>query len=194
MILILCGILSLCVSGHCDYLNDTTTGCSSHCSVTNDEDLSCFNKTLQYFERTLFGIMRNYIASQLNFVSRTPNSVPPTEQQLVSTTLDVMNTVEPDATEDEKGLFSADDAKPIVEALVHNVMAETFTMHNYVCPQGCEKSNTSWFWYFIGSAAANLLLAVFGIFGVMHSHRRVKKMLKHVQLGLPNAAKVLKQY
>uniref|UniRef100_A0A1I7XF03 Secreted protein n=1 Tax=Heterorhabditis bacteriophora TaxID=37862 RepID=A0A1I7XF03_HETBA len=43
--------------------------CSSHCSVTNDKTLKCFNGTLKYFEKVLFTAMRNYIAIQVSYFS-----------------------------------------------------------------------------------------------------------------------------
>ncbi|KAK6033325.1 hypothetical protein OSTOST_00462 [Ostertagia ostertagi] len=183
----------LYAGGQCDYFNDTTTGCSSKCSVTSNKDLSCFNRTLDYFERTLFGIMRNYVASQLNLASRPANHVPLSQQQMVSTTLDVMETVQPVNIEDEKGLLTVDGARPIVEALVNNIMGKPRAMNNYVCPHGCEKSSAPWLWYFIASVVINFFLAAFGIFGVMQSYRKTKKMLKHVQKGPPNTIKAGKQ-
>ncbi|KAK6059030.1 hypothetical protein COOONC_03342, partial [Cooperia oncophora] len=189
-----CIIASLHVGGQCDYFTDITTGCSSKCSVTTNKDLSCFNKTLEYFERTLFGIMRNYVASQLNLASLPSNHVALTGQQIVSSTLDVMATVHSANIEDEKGLLTVDGTRPIVEALVNDVMSKPRAMYNYVCPQGCERSNTPWLWYFIASAATNLSLIAFGIFAVMQNHRKTKKLLKHVQKGPTNAnMKTVKQ-
>ncbi|KAK5964616.1 hypothetical protein GCK32_009061 [Trichostrongylus colubriformis] len=95
--------------------------------------------------------------------------------------------------EDEDGLLSVDDARPIVEALVNNVLAQPLAIYDSVCPQGCEKAITPWLWYFIASAILNIFLAASGTFGVIYNNRRVKKMLKHVQKGPPNMAKAVKQ-
>ncbi|CAD5214047.1 unnamed protein product [Bursaphelenchus okinawaensis] len=45
--------------------NSTVIGCSSHCSF-RDEDLSCYNTTLQFFEHILLGHMRHYVSVQMN--------------------------------------------------------------------------------------------------------------------------------
>ena len=37
-------------------------GCSSHCTLDFDKDLSCWNKTLEFYEATLVGGLRHYTA------------------------------------------------------------------------------------------------------------------------------------
>ncbi|PAV87285.1 hypothetical protein WR25_01395 isoform B [Diploscapter pachys] len=45
--------------------NSTVEGCSSHCDVT-EKGFDCWNKTLAYFERTLIGQLRHYLAVQID--------------------------------------------------------------------------------------------------------------------------------
>ncbi|VDO90844.1 unnamed protein product [Heligmosomoides polygyrus] len=179
--------------GECSYFNESVTGCSSKCAVTTDKDLSCFNSTLEYYEHTLFGIMRNYVSSQLNLASYTPNRDPLSRVELTSATLDMMATVNPANVEDEKQLLSTDSARPIVEALVDNVLGKPAGVYDYVCPYGCERSDTPWMWCFIASAVVNVSIAAAGIFGMMQSYGRVKKNLRHVQKGPQDALKIAKQ-
>ncbi|VDL79885.1 unnamed protein product [Nippostrongylus brasiliensis] len=188
---VLAGLLAV---GACDdYLSEMVNGCSSKCDVTYDKSTECFNGTIGFFEKTLFGIMRNYVASQLNIASSSPNSVPPTQAQMISSTLNVMAQVKPANVEDEKNLMSVDDAKPIVEALVRNVKAADPGTYENVCPQDCQKSNSPWVWWFIGSCVVNFIFIAFGIFGMMQSHRKIGKSSKWITQAGVQAQKVDKQ-
>lgn len=44
------------------------SGCSSHCSVTYDTDLTCWQGTLDYFEKMMTGAMRQYTVTQVSDV------------------------------------------------------------------------------------------------------------------------------
>ncbi|KHJ81471.1 hypothetical protein OESDEN_18843 [Oesophagostomum dentatum] len=43
--------------------NSTVVGCSTHCSL-DDEDLTCWNTTLNFYSKVLIGQLRHYIAVQ----------------------------------------------------------------------------------------------------------------------------------
>ncbi|VDO44544.1 unnamed protein product [Haemonchus placei] len=45
--------------------NSTITGCSTHCAL-NDDDLSCWNSTANFFTKLLIGQLRHYIAVQVD--------------------------------------------------------------------------------------------------------------------------------
>uniref|UniRef100_A0A7I4YB46 GP2 n=1 Tax=Haemonchus contortus TaxID=6289 RepID=A0A7I4YB46_HAECO len=45
--------------------NSTITGCSTHCAL-NDDDLSCWNSTANFFTKMLIGQLRHYIAVQVD--------------------------------------------------------------------------------------------------------------------------------
>ncbi|CAD5220373.1 unnamed protein product [Bursaphelenchus xylophilus] len=45
--------------------NSTVIGCSSHCSY-KDDDLTCWNTTLGFFEHLLLAHMRHYVSVQMN--------------------------------------------------------------------------------------------------------------------------------
>ncbi|KAJ1363261.1 hypothetical protein KIN20_023089 [Parelaphostrongylus tenuis] len=45
--------------------NSTVSGCSTHCAV-EDDDLSCWNSTLNFFTRVLIGKLRHYTAVQVD--------------------------------------------------------------------------------------------------------------------------------
>ncbi|KAL6728792.1 hypothetical protein Aduo_010528 [Ancylostoma duodenale] len=45
--------------------NSTVVGCSTHCSL-DDNDLSCWNSTLNFFSKVLIGQLRHYIAVQVD--------------------------------------------------------------------------------------------------------------------------------
>ncbi|CAJ0608861.1 unnamed protein product [Cylicocyclus nassatus] len=185
-------ILIIVTPVQCDYLTEQITGCSSKCSVTTDKDLTCFNTTLEYFTATWMGVMRNYVASQLNLAERSPNRVPPSKEQMVSTTLAVMSQVQPLNIEDEEGLLSVEQARPIVEALVDNVLSNTPGMYNTSCPEGCELSESPWIWLFLVSALANVLLVIMTIAFMMHSYFKAKRMLR--ETGVPSISKEIKQH
>jgi len=40
-------------------------GCDSHCSVSYDTDLTCWQGTLDYFEKVMTGAMRQYAVAQV---------------------------------------------------------------------------------------------------------------------------------
>ncbi|KAL6722878.1 hypothetical protein Aduo_017954 [Ancylostoma duodenale] len=187
-------ILAIVIIGvNCDYLTDKVAGCSSKCAVTTDEDLTCFNTTLEYYEKTLFGIMRNYVAAQLNLAARSANRVPPSKDQMISATLAVMDKVRPLNIEDEKGLLTVEDARPIVKALVENVMANTPGMYETSCPEGCQRSRSPWIWWFAASASANVILAIMVLAFTVQSHLKVKKMLRDVPKLATSSTKIAKQ-
>ncbi|KAK5980948.1 hypothetical protein GCK32_003567 [Trichostrongylus colubriformis] len=45
--------------------NSTVIGCSTHCAL-NDDDLSCWNSTANFFSKVLIGQLRHYIAVQVD--------------------------------------------------------------------------------------------------------------------------------
>ncbi|KAK6740571.1 hypothetical protein RB195_008803 [Necator americanus] len=45
--------------------NSTVVGCSTHCAL-NDDDLTCWNTTLNFFSKVLIGQLRHYIAVQVD--------------------------------------------------------------------------------------------------------------------------------
>jgi hypothetical protein len=53
----------------------SNASCSSHCTLLFDNDLGCWNKTLEYFTEMVVGISKRYIATQVcvqvrNFVPK----------------------------------------------------------------------------------------------------------------------------
>ncbi|KAK6766431.1 hypothetical protein RB195_026000 [Necator americanus] len=186
-------LVAVAIPANCDYLDDSVSGCSSKCAVTKDKDLTCFNSTLAYFEKTLFGVMRNYVAAQLNLASHSPGGVPSSKEQMVASTLAVMGKVNPLNIEDEKGLLTTDGARAIVEALVDNVLANSPGNYETYCPEGCEQSKSPWMWWFVASVIANVLLVAIASAFTMHSSLRAKTMHQDVQKMGTNAGKIVKQ-
>ncbi|VDK46400.1 unnamed protein product [Cylicostephanus goldi] len=116
---------------------------------------------------------------------------------MITSTLGVMRQVQPLNIEDEEGLLSVDQARPIVEALVDNVLVRNLSsapgMYNTSCPEGCERSESPWIWLFLVSALANVLLIFMTIAFMMHSYFKTKRMLREVT-GVPSISKEIKQH
>ncbi|RCN53540.1 hypothetical protein ANCCAN_00033 [Ancylostoma caninum] len=135
----------------------------------------------------------NIYIIQLNLAARSANRVPPSKDQIISSTLAVMDKVRPPNIEDEKGLLTVEQARPIVKALVENVMANTPGMYETSCPEGCQQSRSPWIWWFAASATANVILAIMVLAFTVHSHLRVKKMLRDVPKLATGLRKIAKQ-
>ncbi|CAI4223464.1 unnamed protein product [Auanema sp. JU1783] len=160
------------INSQCETLVE---GCSSHCHPAFDSTLECFNKTLKFFETSLFGVMRNYVRSEINVATSRKNKVPYTKEELVTRTVNVMNTVQPMDIEDEGGVLNADQAKPIVQSLVDNVQAllPSKGFLSVECPIACEKSDSPFSYIIYGSMGLNLILFVLGLILIFISEKNI---------------------
>ncbi|KAI1724674.1 hypothetical protein Ddc_05921 [Ditylenchus destructor] len=141
--------------------NSTVVGCSNRCSY-HDEDLHCWNKTLEYFERLLLGQMRHYVAVQMNIDQwRRRHVVPYSPEFELSKHLSI-TAMKSHLQHDD--IVNATTVEVVVDALVDLAAMQsnhtiTWVPH-YSCPIPCEYRFTVWRNLFIASCILNFLLLV----------------------------------
>ncbi|CAG9537069.1 unnamed protein product [Cercopithifilaria johnstoni] len=114
-------------------------GCSSHCSSKFDENLSCWNKTTQFFNKILLGAFFRYV----------------TTQKSIDRIMEYM----------ERNYFNNDSVILTTELINRTIMAFVSTAFETIktkkqftllpCPKGCERPSNFW----LSSTFISLLLS-----------------------------------
>uniref|UniRef100_A0A914XFJ3 Uncharacterized protein n=1 Tax=Plectus sambesii TaxID=2011161 RepID=A0A914XFJ3_9BILA len=177
MLIIICFLFSVPLI----YGQSTTTsppykvdGCSSHCRKT-DKDLSCWEKTLSFYEQTVLGEMQNFVIIQTNMVNwqRQHDSTINTSNlidQMKNNSIDALTKANSDMDNDwnddednEKNVLAPDTIATTVHALIENVRrltTQSLPKFDSFCPIGCEEPFGIWRYLFFASAGLNAALAV----------------------------------
>ncbi|KAE9547555.1 hypothetical protein FO519_009233 [Halicephalobus sp. NKZ332] len=148
--------------------SDLITGCSSHCTLDFDKDLSCWNKTLNFYNHILVTQLRNYVATQISRANWSLNkNYNFNYSAAADATIAHMKSIAPGNIEDEDGLIKPADYESIVRSLMTNVQSETEKQFiqgknqkdmTIECPIICEHGWDPFFWMFFISAGCNLFL------------------------------------
>uniref|UniRef100_A0A7E4ZPT5 Uncharacterized protein n=1 Tax=Panagrellus redivivus TaxID=6233 RepID=A0A7E4ZPT5_PANRE len=141
--------------------NSTVRGCSTHCSF-EDDSLTCWNKTLEFFERLLLGQMRHYVAVQINVDQWH-------RRHDKHYTEDFGKVREQSTARIQSYLMEKDElitpkiVKTVVSVLVERIKSESSEKISWVphfsCPLPCEHKYNTWRNLFIVSVVLNICLA-----------------------------------
>uniref|UniRef100_A0A915B8N5 Uncharacterized protein n=1 Tax=Parascaris univalens TaxID=6257 RepID=A0A915B8N5_PARUN len=143
--------------------NSTVTGCSSHCSM-NDGDLTCWNRTLRFYEKIVLAELRHYVAVQVNiddWRKRHDRHYSPNFGALKNETIRAFESAlsEGDLINSTTISIVASALIDRVEELSHSTLSR---MPHFSCPLPCEYRFNLWRNLFIASSilSAGLLIAV----------------------------------
>ncbi|TKR71757.1 hypothetical protein L596_019305 [Steinernema carpocapsae] len=172
---VLTALFFVAAAAHDDFLH----GCSSHCQL-NDADLTCWNRTNEFFERVTLSLMRQYVHVQVQraqFMKK--QKVKPDFKEMGDETIYRWSGEKPSNIEDEDGMTNkrlyTEIARSLLEAVKENVDKPDLK-HNLMCPQGCEHSSRHWMWMFIGSAIVTCIITSLLVTVVCLLDRRDKRM------------------
>ncbi|CAJ0955212.1 unnamed protein product, partial [Mesorhabditis belari] len=160
--------------------NYKISGCDTRCEIDSEQDIACFNQTLNFFENTLMATMRNYIYANLNIASFL-QSVGNTERPILDQYLRrAFHSMEKDKVyyrSDTEEMYSPEDATDVVTKLSEIIMNEPIpnSSSDVLCPIGCEEEKKTWLGIFLASLALNLFLVAVGIICVIITTLRANK-------------------
>uniref|UniRef100_A0AC34QIA5 Uncharacterized protein n=1 Tax=Panagrolaimus sp. JU765 TaxID=591449 RepID=A0AC34QIA5_9BILA len=183
-ILLLCSIFGLTKAGN---FSNLITGCTSHCTLDFDKDLSCWNKTLVFYNQMLMGQLRQYILIQthIGLWYEEHHQKHTDYNQSAQETINRMKKIEPGNIEDEDGIIEPMDYEKIVNKLILEVKKQRenhYTSGTYpppvTCPLKCEHGWDPYFRLFIISAVFNVALAATSMVLVWFLDRRDTKAAK----------------
>uniref|UniRef100_A0AC34GPS9 Uncharacterized protein n=1 Tax=Panagrolaimus sp. ES5 TaxID=591445 RepID=A0AC34GPS9_9BILA len=155
--------------------NSTVSGCSTHCAYS-DDSLSCWNKTLEFFERILLGQMRHYIAVQINIDQWHRRHDSHYNSHFEQAIVESNNTMQALITEND--VIDSETVSVVVQTLIRRVQRESNKMiswvPHFICPIPCEYKYSIWKNLFIVSAILNICL-LFVIFPFIRRMSRKQK-------------------
>uniref|UniRef100_A0A0K0FU34 Plasmodium vivax Vir protein n=1 Tax=Strongyloides venezuelensis TaxID=75913 RepID=A0A0K0FU34_STRVS len=161
--------------------NDIITGCNSHCTLDNKNDISCWIKNLEFFEKILVGQFRNYISTQSKryILESEPNF-----DKFINESIITMDAVKRSGYEDEHKVINKDVITSIVKILMEDVKTLTSNKNfvndtslplDTVCPTGCEANYNVYLGLSIGSIILNVFFIV-AYFVIMNVKERLDLM------------------
>ncbi|EJW87423.1 hypothetical protein WUBG_01665 [Wuchereria bancrofti] len=120
-------------------------GCSSHCTNKFDQNLSCWNKTAEFFGKTLMGVFLRYVTTQRS-IDR------------------MMKYTEYYHFDNNSGILRTGIISKTVIAFV-SASFETLQTGKQPallpCPKGCERPSNFWLsWSFISLSVSGILTAI----------------------------------
>ncbi|CAJ0582993.1 unnamed protein product, partial [Mesorhabditis spiculigera] len=149
------------------------TGCVTKCSVTFDHNLSCFNKTRDFFEKDLFDTMQNYVRSWvLSGLSKDKDA-----KTISQSTINGMKKDKVFNQKDSDEMYGPGDAQSIADALAELIKKQegANVNGNLSCPLGCEESMTPWLPIFVASAALNLVFFILAAGAMLLATKREER-------------------
>ncbi|KAK6112719.1 hypothetical protein QQG55_48780 [Brugia pahangi] len=142
-------------------------GCSSHCTNKFDQDLSCWNKTAEFFGKTLMGVFLRYVTTQANILIATKehHGKLPTPDEIAKRSLDRMTKyTEYYHFDNDSGILTTGIISKTVMAFVAASFETLQTGKQPTllpCPKGCERPSNFWLsWSFISLSVSGILTAI----------------------------------
>ncbi|MCP9258599.1 Zinc finger protein GLIS2-like protein [Dirofilaria immitis] len=140
--------------------NSSVIGCSSHCSAY-DGDLSCLNRSLQFYEHVLLAQMKHLIAVQIHidqwykWHGQHRNYTQVREEIITKLSAKL---------DPEEDVIDTNTIATVIDVLIEKVENESETIEaeipHFSCPLPCEYRYDIWRNVFIASMFLNLLLVL----------------------------------
>ncbi|KAM3728254.1 ATP synthase subunit [Dirofilaria immitis] len=144
--------------------------CSSQCMIKFDENLLCWNRTAQFFDKTLLSILFRYVTTQLSFPVNILTATKqyygklPTSDEIAKQSVDRMvKHMEHYYLDRNAGVLTRKIINKTIMALVSSSfktieIAKQLPRPLLTCPRGCERSSKYWLsWSFISLLFSGLL-------------------------------------
>ncbi|KAH7731121.1 Prps1l1 protein [Aphelenchoides avenae] len=129
---------------------------------SHDHDLSCWNSTLEFFERVLLAQMRHYVAVQINIDQWHRRHTKPYKMDFEKVKEDALASFQ--ARVEPEDVLNMTTVHDVVVALVDRVASQSdhiiSWVPHYSCPLPCEHKYSVWRNLFIVSAILNLCLLI----------------------------------
>ncbi|CAJ0942026.1 unnamed protein product, partial [Mesorhabditis belari] len=159
--------------------NSTIKGCSTKCAMDNS-DLDCWNKTLEFFEKSLIAQLRNYVSVQVNIDQwwrRHGKSDGQNFEDVRATAKEALGKLIVD-----KDVLSSNTVNGVVDSLIdqakkYSNRTISFVPH-FSCPLPCEYRHDMYRNLFIASVILNVCLAI----SVVPFIRRITRQYKESNL------------
>uniref|UniRef100_A0A0K0DU71 Col_cuticle_N domain-containing protein n=1 Tax=Strongyloides stercoralis TaxID=6248 RepID=A0A0K0DU71_STRER len=149
-----------------DSYREPIVGCNSHCTLDNKNDITCWRKNLDFFEKILVGQFRNYISTQAKIYTIESD---PNFDIFINQSINSMDAVKRSGYEDEHKVINKNVITSVVKILMEDVkkltsnknfLNDTSLPLDTICPNGCEVNYNLYFVLSIISIVFNVIFVI----------------------------------
>ncbi|CEF69809.1 Hypothetical protein SRAE_2000445500 [Strongyloides ratti] len=145
---------------------ESITGCNSHCTLDDINDINCWRNNLQFYGKILVGQFRNYVSTQAKIYTIESD---PNFDVFINKSIDSMDAVKRSGYEDEHKIINKSVITDVVKVLIEDVKKLTDDKNflndknihlDTVCPTGCEVNYNVYLGLSIASIILNVLFVI----------------------------------